>query len=77
MHMEPHKVKVHPLRFRLEAKVGATTWQPVEEVYPELAGNSFQFASRNEAALAKGQLKNYLKIHRPKAKVPIRIAEVN
>ena len=77
MDMEPHKLKPQPLRFRLEAKVGATTWQPIEEVYPELAGNSFKFATRNEAAVAKGQLKNYLKIHRPKAKVPIRIAEVN
>jgi hypothetical protein len=76
MDMERHKLKPQPLRFRLEAKVGVTTWQPVEQVYPELAGNSFQFASRNEAAVAKGQLKSYLKIHRPKAKVPIRIAEV-
>jgi len=77
MRMEPHKLKVRPLRFRLEAKVGAATWRAVEEVYPELAGKLLSFASRDEAALAKGQLKNYLKIHRPKAKVPIRIAEVN
>jgi hypothetical protein len=70
-------LKPHPLGFRLEAKTGATIWRPVEDVYPELAGNSFKFASRNEAAVAKGKLKNYLKIHRPKAKVPIRIAEVN
>ena len=76
MYREPHKLKPQPLRFRLEAKVGATTWRPVEEIYPELAGNSFKFASRNEAAVAKGRLKNYLKINRPKAKVPIRIAEV-
>ena len=77
MYREPQKPKPQPSSFRLEAKIGATTWRPVEELYPELAGNSFKFASRNEAAVAKGQLKNYLKIHRPKAKVPIRIAEVN
>ena len=69
-------MKPRRLGFRLEAKLGVTIWRPVEEVYPELAGSSFKFASRNEAAVAKGQLKNYLKIHRPKAKVPIRIAEV-
>ncbi len=74
--MDRRSLKSHPLGFRLEAKIGATTWRPVEEVYPELSGNLYRFASRNEAAAAKGQLKNYLKAHCPKAKVPIRIAEV-
>jgi hypothetical protein len=64
------------LGFRLEAKIGATTWRPVEEVFPELSGNSYWFPSRKEASTAKGQLKNYLKTHRPKAKVPIRTVEV-
>ena len=62
--------------FRLEAKIAPAEWRPVEEVYPELSGKLFRFASRNEAAVAKGQLKNYLKTDYPKAKTPIRISEV-
>ena len=66
-----------PLRiFRLEAKIAPTIWRPVEEVYPELSGKSYRFANRNEAATAKGQLKNYLRTHYPKAKAPIRISEI-
>ncbi len=63
------------LIFRLEAKIAPTIWRPVEEVYPELSGKLYQFANRNEAAAAKGQLKNYLRTHCPKAKAPIRISE--
>ena len=74
--MERHRLKPHPLGFRLEAKIGATTWRPVEEVFPELSRNSYWFPSGKEASTAKGQLKNYLKTHRAKAKVPIRIVEV-
>ena len=74
--MERHRSKSQALGFRLEAKIGAAIWRPVEEIYPELAGSLYQFASRNEAATAKGQLKNYLKTHAPNTKVPIRIAEV-
>jgi hypothetical protein len=62
--------------FRLEVKIGANIWRPVEEVYPELATNIYEFASRSEATVARGTLKNYLKVHRPETKFPIRIVEV-
>jgi hypothetical protein len=74
--MEQNNSEPPLLIFRLEAKIAPTVWRPVEEVYPELSGKLYRFANRTEAATAKGQLKNYLRMHRPKAKAPIRISEV-
>ena len=74
--MEQNISEPPSLIFQLEAKIAPTIWRPVEEVYPELSGKLYRFANRNEAATAKGQLKNYLRIHCPKAKAPIRISEV-
>ncbi len=66
--------------FTLEAKYSANDWRPIEEIYagPLPPGVTLQFATYEEAHLAKVKLKSWLRDDsRKNLKRPIRIREID
>ena len=63
-------------KFQLLAKSSANIWVSIGMIYPEPDDQEYQFDSRIAACNAKRTVKNYLKVHRPQSKVPIKIIEL-
>lgn len=63
-------------KFYIQAKVAPNVWVPIFEISDALINFSIPFESVDDANYAKRDVKNYLKIHEPRNKVPIRVFEV-
>ena len=64
--------------FAVEAKIDRNIWAPVDQIYPEIEELKSYYHTREDAALAKGALKNLLRspAFSNLAKRPIRVREI-
>ena len=58
--------------YSIYGKVAPNDWRLLNEIYPEFQTVSIEFDDFMVAKSALGDIKNYLKIHHAKRKVPLR-----
>ena len=60
--------------YLIYGKVAPNDWRLLNEIYPEFQTVSIEFDDFMVAKSALGDIKNYLKIHHAKRKVPLTVA---
>lgn len=60
-------------KYILLGKVAPNEWRPLNEIYPEFQGVSFSYDEYEAANVVLCDMKNYLRTHKPAAKVPLTI----